>query len=331
MSIAFDGEPIVLGEVTAADLPDFTSDKDELLFEQGLRGEIKRMGRLSLLLDGAQIEQLGDLHLRGEYIDRPEFAYGRDQSAHVVFFGQMILNSVSDYERPELVAIKPFGSDHKTALHELAVNTTVNRANGLVRAFEPLGMWRDEQGDYSLITRYEHAVQSYDRVFWANRDEEPEALAPAVVRKAVRLSSFGLGLMHGLGFAHGDPQVKNLGNDNTRMRFIDLEEARQFPRTPDQPDPDPEQTRRMIDQDWSIFVGSCFMEMANAEDIAEAMLDEYEAVAKSYYKGIRRMRPFMKGDLSDEVLPTRADIIDFLNSEIEKALEGAEQLDPFDE
>lgn len=314
MSVVFAGEPQELGQASFVDAPtsfDFARDDDMRLTNSDLAVRVKRMGEKSLLLIKDQFTAVDEAGLVGSFVDDVELGHGRDESAHGVYFGQLILASDSDHERPELVAIKPYGQDKKGAVHELLMNYHLNSRdaeNPSNRAFQPLGLLRDTDGDYAFITRYEHAVTSYDSILWADPEHDADALTPKRILKAIRGSAYGIGHIHGLRVAHGDPQAKNLGNDSHQPRFLDLEEARIFAVGEDG-SIDEALARTAVDRDLEIFLDSCFRRPENVEDIAEVIMDSPKSIGRLYQGGVRRTRSLgSRAMLPGNVIPTVDDI-----------------------
>lgn len=290
-SVAFEGEPIILGEAVLLDMPtEFDMTKQELMTDATLRSAVKRMGAGSLLLAKSELCLLGNADLTGNFVEDPELGYGREKSGREVYFGQMVLSSSEDYERPELVAMKPYAQDIDGVIHELAVNTYINLVNEYPRAFQPLGIYKTPAGKYELITIYDHPVITYDNTFGANKDEEPRALEPEVVKKALRMGAFGVGLTHGHGFSNSDVQTQNLGSDNKSVRLVDLEYARFFPNEAAGGTIDVELTRSLVFRDIEVFVGSCFRIPENTIEIRNAMsVGTIDGMARSYRNGVKRV------------------------------------------
>ena len=77
--------------------------------EQRMRYLLNEMGRLTLVLDAVKY---GNMHIdssaQASFIEQEDFAAGRDESAHQVRFGQLIISGKDIYEQPDFVAIKPY-------------------------------------------------------------------------------------------------------------------------------------------------------------------------------------------------------------------------------
>lgn len=290
MSVAFEGEPTLLGKAVLLDMPaEFQLDGQDLMTDAKLRSTAKQMGAGSLLLARSEFAFLSGADLSGSFVEDPELGFGREESGHVVYFGQMLLTSSEDYERPVLVAMKPYDDNLDGAIHELAVNTYINLVNEYPRAFQPLGLYKTPKGDYILITSYDHPVITFDSILWADKDEEPNALEPEFVKKVLRMGAFGVGLIHGHGFSDSDAQAKNQGADNKTVRLVDLEEARFFPADVATGTTDWELTRLLMERDIDVFVESCFRNPDNTVDIMDAMsVGTIEDMARSYKNGVRR-------------------------------------------
>ncbi|HMS50531.1 MAG TPA: hypothetical protein PKA02_03820 [Candidatus Saccharibacteria bacterium] len=331
MSVVFAGESQELGQASFVAAPtsfDFARDDDMRLTNPDLAVRVKRMGEKSLLLITDQFAAVDEAGLVGSFVDVVEFGYGREENTHGVYFGQLILASDGDYERPELVAIKPYDQDRRGAVHELLMNYHLNSKdaeNPHNRAFQPLGFFRDADGEYAFITRYEHAVTSYDSILWANPEQEPGALTPERILKAVRGSAYGIGHIHGLRVAHGDAQAKNLGNDSRQPRFLDLEQARIFA-TREDGSIDEALARTAVDKDIKTFLESCFREPPNAEPIAEVIMDSPKSIGRLYQEGVKRTRSLgSRAMLPGNVIPTVDDITSMVDRVVTAELEAIDQ------
>lgn len=154
---------------------------------------------------------------------------GREQSAHGIYFGQLVLASSAVQEMPTMVAVKPF--DRRTTVlplgpvrglaREWAANEHVARLSNEEQTYLPLGIWRSAEGVPQLLTLFDAQVQSFDNIFWA-RGTRANCLTEQHVAAAIHRSLYALGILHGAGLMHGDAQVKNLAQDSRRARFIDL-------------------------------------------------------------------------------------------------------------
>lgn len=331
MSVVFEGEKLALGPAELYPFPkSFTGGSDSRLRSDVLHARVGAMPAGSLLLVHREFKVLDSTGLSGIFVEDPDLSKGRQESAHGLFFGQLVLNSEGDYDRPELVAVKPYETDVKGAIHELAANTYVNSVDGRPRAFTPLGFWRDDENGIHLITRYEHSVQSFDNIFWASPLVDPHALEPARVQKAARLSMYGLGLLHGLGMQHVDPQAKNMGTDSEKVRFIDLEESRVFP-LPQGGAGKTALAREAVTVDLDIFLESCFRnangfgdeEEGNIFEVAEPMLDDMEAAAASYQRGVCRANKISKDRYPEASRLGSDEIVAMMGRTIGAALEAA--------
>lgn len=152
-------------------------------------------------------------------------AHGREESKRQVWFGELALKSKSQSEHAELVAIKPMTA--KSAAREYhaseAVANRLQETYGRRVTFEGLGFYFDQfTWKNNLITRYEHGVQSMDRVLWSRDSMPAQDQVIDVFSKAAET----LAVLHGEAtIAHGDAQPKNIAADVRGIRIIDLEEA----------------------------------------------------------------------------------------------------------
>ena len=333
MSVVISGDIQELGSAEFCRLPgSFVHDQTSRFTEEGLARAVKRIEPGSLLLAQKEFKALDEFDLRARFVEDRELAFGRDKSAHGLYFGQLILGSVSDHERTEMVAIKPFEHDDAGAVHEALVARYANALSPAhKRAFTPLGFYRDEAGVLSYISRYEHHVKSFDAILWADPVTEPEALTAPKIQKAVRLSLYGLGLVHGLGLQHGDAQAKNLGTDNEKVRLIDLEEARTFARLGSDPQApvDHESARFAVISDVDTFLGSCFRNEGSGEEdnpgnileVGEAILDVVDGLAPSYVRGVCRASHIAKNRFPEASQLSEADVTQMAMRAVNEALE----------
>ena len=319
MSYKLTGPEESMGAAAFIDLPvGFYADSTRLGSEKLLH-DVRDMERESLLLVKREFSTVDSSGLSGVFIEDKELEKGREQSVNEVKFGQMVLTSFFDYERPELVAAKPFRRPND-AVHELAVSAILNKITRYKHAFQPIGLWRNVRGLYHLLSRYEHDVITFDSVLWADRDQEPEAVTPQSSAKAVRMSLLGLGQLHALGFSHNDAQAKNLGIDSERVRFIDLQSCQVFPRTHKNAPPDPINTGQRVLKDIDTFLSSCFEVPDNLEVIVPVLLDEAECMAKSYHRGVYRQRKPGSQRFPVEAIPSEEDIVSRIKDSVELAI-----------
>jgi len=171
--------------------------------------------------------------LQASYTEDHNLRKGRTCSAHGVKFGQLVLESVFDQELPTLIAVKPFPSKGlmlqespvKALVHEWAATEYIAQLSEYERTYLPLGLWkRQSDNTPQLITLFDESSQSFDNVFWA-RGKVAEKTGAEKIISALQLSVYALGVLHGAGVTHGDPQVKNFARDSKHIRFIDLTEV----------------------------------------------------------------------------------------------------------
>lgn len=253
---------------------------------------LRDMGNRTLLLASNAYTFKNKDGLHGSLIEREDFGQDREDSQHQVRFGQMILNGQGIHEIPDLVAIKPY-EKNKHLYHEWAANAYANGLADEQRAYMPLGVYKDDQGTPNLVTLYEHGVTTYDRVFWADKNENPGALHKEVVREAAETCMYGLGLMHGSRLIHGDARAKNLGRDSRHVRFIDLEDATLVP---EEAVEDQEYLDKML-KDITMFIDSTMQVEENAESISETLHTprEITRLIKSYRNGLAKARLSQEG------------------------------------
>lgn len=156
-----------------------------------------------------------------------EFEQTRQENAHGLVFGQLILDGAFGEERAEFAALKPFDTP-KGVAHELAVAyyfMGVGHSHNF-NTFQPLGVTRLDNGQYALLTKYEHGVKSQDNIFWNPKHES----STTVQHRSLGRIATVLASMHAAGWTHGDAQVKNFFSSNFDELFIaDLESMKPFP------------------------------------------------------------------------------------------------------
>ena len=180
-SVRLPGKSEKLGSVSTSqefltwEVPDIDSEKR-------MRRVLKRMGRQALVLDDTKYGGMdfGD-QAHASFIEQDDFSSGRDESAHQVRFGQLILNGANFREQPEFVAQKPYNNRAELykewAAHEY-INSLFNRQMGFVN----LGVHNDKKGVESIISQYDHDVISFDSSFWADENTPSSALRPATYK-----------------------------------------------------------------------------------------------------------------------------------------------------
>jgi len=159
----------------------------------------------------------------------PEWSVGREDSSQGVFFGYLNLTIDKGQYGKSItipVAIKPYHTKKRLAIHEFAAQNLVNKSPGL-KTYSPLGLMVDETGCVNLITVFEEDVKTLDNINWDldGSDALDDHLDPF---RALTSSAKILALMHSAGFVHGDAQIKNMGLDKNRARPVDLTTMRRF-------------------------------------------------------------------------------------------------------
>lgn len=253
-----------------------------------MRRLLSDMGRSSMVLDKTKYGGINvDKHAHASFIEKDEFAGGRNESAHQVRFGQLILNGRDFRELPELVAVKPFddraGLYKEWAAHEY-LNSLADRQIGYIN----LGVHNDADGVESIVSQYDHDVTTFDSSFWADSDDPDAAIRPEILQRDATLGAQGLGFLHGVGMTHGDAQVKNLAADRFGFRAVDLEGAEIL------------NTEALHDvsaltetgRDIAVFIDSMRLVEENRDRIIAALSPAKvrERIAKSYIDGTRQGR-----------------------------------------
>lgn len=230
MTIKHDGCEVPVDSVRLREFPDTMLGTRN----RALTSLVSAMKPGEMVLDEQQFYGvLGPDSLHASFIEDQNLKKGRTCSAHGVEFGQLVLESVFDQELPTFIAVKPFPSKGvmlhespiKALVHEWAATEHIAQLSRYERTYLPLGLWRRQKDNApQMITLFDESSQSLDNVFWA-RGEEAQKMGPEKIISALQLCAFALGVLHGAGLTHGDPQVKNFARDSKRIRFSDLTEV----------------------------------------------------------------------------------------------------------
>jgi hypothetical protein len=228
------------------------ADKD---FESArMVGKLRKLPADTLVVLGEQFGAVDteDGSLRANAYAISEMGRGRQESQHLVWFGQLMLDSKTQGERTELVAVKPMNA--RLATHEYQAGETLEQrlldSQQRRLTFTSLGFYQDKlTSKVSLITKYEHGVNSADRIMWNREDMPSQEKVADVFAKAAET----LAILHGeAAIAHGDPQPKNIASDLRGVRIIDLEDAQDFLNR--RGDIDSIKARRLIEEDMKSFL-----------------------------------------------------------------------------
>lgn len=294
--IALDGPTVSIGNSFIAGFPEISLG-DEFETSRARFGDVlEEMPQDSIVLDQSQFAMIGMSDGSPEmtecsFTERDDFANGRRASMNGVYFGQLVVRSSHFIDSPELVAVKPhfMSMDTEDVVHEWAAGSFVNSVSSCERAYVPLGVWRDKKGMYQTVSVYDHAVQTYDNIFWA-RDEEAERITKSHTDESLALCLYGLGFLHGVGAIHGDAQVKNLATDRQCIRFVDLEEMELLPRNPDGTLVASESSQEQMESDVSTLLGST-LGFGHVDETVVSTLEDplvRRRAQTSYHRGITR-------------------------------------------
>ncbi|HEX8182950.1 MAG TPA: hypothetical protein VF575_05120 [Candidatus Saccharimonadales bacterium] len=219
------GLSISRGAARATEFPGLVEPSAELI-PKGLPGMFSAVEESGFMFDRKFMPGVSDLALEAELIEISDHGKTREESGHLVFFGQLLLNADDEGEHSLHVAVKPFDNVREAA-QEYAVESYF--AEGKVpqcETFTPLGVTRLPEGQIGIVSHYRHSVRSMDGIFW-NEDLVTDS---DITRKALGRAGVSLGLLHSAGWTHGDAQVKNVAWDVTRpfdsTIVPDLEDAR---------------------------------------------------------------------------------------------------------
>lgn len=265
------------------------------------------MGRSSLVLDATKYGGIEfDAAAHGSFIEQEQFSSGRQDSAHQVRFGQLILNGKELHEQPEFVALKPY-EDRSDLYREWAAHEYLNSLFDRQIGYINLGVHNDSDGVESIVSQYDHGVISFDSTFWADESAPAAALRPATLQRHAGLASESLGLMHGARMTHGDAQIKNLAADRQGPRAIDLESAEILDAERFDDPTSIAQTRR----DLTVFIDSMGRVEENRQKIIEALSPEKVAdrIVKSYMRGVKVGRASLGGEYVPNFEAQNEDVI----------------------
>ena len=309
-SVRFTGPSRKLGEARQAEE---LSAWDETWLNDGAPTKLlKKLGKGSLLLDTLEYDIFPQGTARASFTPKDEFGLGRDIGKHPIEFGQMILNGPGVHELPELVAIKTLDSIEQLK-HEWAISQYLNGVFEDQFALLPLGIHRNEDGNFSIITVYEHGIQTGDQTFWADYGTEPEALRPENIRKTFAMGILGLGMFHGARVIHGDAEAKNLAFDRSGPRAVDLEDAAIIPHADMDSDRLPAATRQELDA----YISSTVQVDENRKMVADALSSPQmiKYAQQQYTNGVRLGRLSQSGHY---VPPIELQNADHIAAKIEK-------------
>lgn len=287
-------------------LPEFSADYGED-FERELSSFLDSvaLGSLAVQQGEVRIPDSSREAVRATFVDREDFARGREEGVHGAKFGQLILNGAGLHEMPTLIAAKPFGHDVEAKpasllTREIAMNNFLNGLSNEQLAFLPLGVWKNAENILHIISLYEHDVTTYDNVFWADRDVHPEALRQDNLMDAYRMCLSGLGYLHAIGIGHQDAEAKNLASSRKGLRFVDLETAVKLPA-------DQEQATALTRQDIETFLDSTVQVDENRAYV-QKVLDRTNIgreLARAYRNG--RRAAYLDTGKRSRKLPTSTD------------------------
>lgn len=259
-----------------------------------MRRLLSEMGRLTVALDETKYSGLtfGE-RAAASFIESEDFRGGREESAHQVRFGQMILSGNDFREHPEFVAIKSF-DDRAVLYTEWAAHEYINSLFDRQVGYLNLGVHNDATGIESIISQYDHDVTSFDSSFWADENQPTSALRPEVLQRHAALGLQGLGMFHGARIIHGDAAVKNLAADRLGPRAIDLETAEILDADTVDDAEAYVKTRRDID----MFISSMVLVDENKQRVIDALkADEVaDRLTEAYEMGVREGRATLDGE-----------------------------------
>jgi hypothetical protein len=229
MSIFLEGPRSEIGNVAFKQLPELDFQPplevaDIEAVENRLTEAIADLPPGALVLEEREFGEIDPEQAQATYVRDDALAKGRQQSAHEVEFGQLVLKTRTDYNMPTLVAVKPHVTREEAA-HEWIMFDVFNSLSEHQSAYVPLGVWTTQANAPRMLTLYEHSVQSMDNIFWP-APEDAHDVTPAQIAKAYQIGLYALGIVHGAGLVANDmASVRNIARDSQRVRFIDLEQV----------------------------------------------------------------------------------------------------------
>lgn len=209
----------------------------------------------------------------------------REQSvAHAVQFGRLSLESDDNIPVQEYVACKSELSVEQ-AVREAAVSRYINTENVVGRTYEPIGFYKQSDGDVALITRFAGQTETFDNVLWKDSSE----VTDEQVNDALSKAAVSLAYLHASDITHGDAQPKNIAWDTQTNNpwYVDLETARHHIKETDR-----KLFKAAAEDDLHTFMlyQSCM-----------PSVDMFELVAEKYIKSYRSQ--------SNDSLPVKKDTI----------------------
>ncbi len=185
-----------------------------------------------------------------------EWGEGRQNSQRQVAFGNLSMNLGSG-EVTIPIAYKHFEGWTEGAIHEYSANEYVNKRNTLkAKAFDPVGIWVNEEGVAFLMTHFELNVVSLDNVDWNRNPENTLREHFSIFRALEWAARISAGYVIE-GDIHGDLQCKNNGYDlvSGNLRALDLESYRKI-QTPEQQNV--EQMFEWVNHELMCFISSIY-------------------------------------------------------------------------
>ena len=197
------------------------------------------------------------------FIKRPEWMAGRDDSSQSIFFGDLTLTvdkgvNGANYNFP--VAVKPYFATKmetdpwESALHEY-IGCLLLNATATVRTFAPVGIWVDEESKPFLLTHFEEDVISLDNISLLETDESGGIDETVPTIYPLQHTADILAMLHAQGFKHGDAQIKNFASDMFQGLVCDLVRLRRIV-APGELALDANSIRRQIAYDLKMLIGS---------------------------------------------------------------------------
>lgn len=254
--------------------------------------------------------------------DNPSLGEGRRASLNGVMFGRLTTNSRISHPETTLVAIKPYimSQDPDKAVDEFAYNNYLNSINNKASAYIPLGFGRLENGAYTLITKYDSEVNTFDNVFWATGEKASKIDEPRVI-DAVEICMNSLGYLLGAGVAHGDARVKNLayGRYPAMLRFVDLEESTLLGQAAWREIVANDDNKQAINNDIDTFFGTCigWGDVNKLVVNAFSKSDILTVCRESYVAGVKSSSRDTGISVPSKLLPTKKELATAIHNAIE--------------
>lgn len=199
-----------------------------------------------------QFDPMVNFVSKSSFVEKPEWRETRRNSRRQAFFGELTLD-IGSTEVTLPVACKHFHGEPELALHEYLASEHINDTN-VIKTFEPIGLWFDQNGTAFLLTHFEKDVISLDNVDWL-RSPDDSVREHFSILSALERAAYSGARYFANDMSHRDYLAKNVGFDVTTgdIRAIDLEQLRII-HSPE--NPNIELLRESMQYDLMAFISS---------------------------------------------------------------------------